>query len=32
MSPRKEPQNVQIKQPQNGKEIKEPQNGQIKEP
>ena len=32
MSPRKEPQNGQIKEPQNGKDIKEPQIGQSKEP
>ena len=32
MSPRKDPQNGQSKEPQNGKERKEPQNGQNKEP
>ena len=31
MSPRKEPQNGQSTEPQNGKDIKEPQNGQSKE-
>ena len=31
MSPRKEPQNGQSKEPQNGKDRKEPQNGQSKE-
>ena len=31
MSPRKEPQNGKIKEPQNGKDRKEPQNGQSKE-
>ena len=31
MSPRKEPQNFQSKDPQNGKDIKEPQNGQEEE-
>ena len=32
MSPRKDPQNGQRKETQNGKYRKEPQNGQIKEP
>ena len=32
MSPRKEPQNGQSKEPQNSKDRKEPQNGQSKEP
>ena len=32
MSPRKEPQNGQSKDPHNGKDRKEPQNGQSKEP
>ena len=32
MSPRKVPQNVQSKEPQNGKDRKEPQNGLSKEP
>ena len=32
MSPRKEPQNGQSKEPQNGNDRKEPQNGQSKEP
>ena len=32
MSPRKDPQNGQSKEPQNGKDGKEPQNGQSKEP
>ena len=32
VSPRKEPQNGQSKEPQNGKDRKEPQNGQSKEP
>ena len=32
MSPRKEPQNSQSKEPQNGKDRKEPHSGQSKEP
>ena len=32
MSPRKEPQNGQSKEPQNGKDRKEPQSGKSKEP